>query len=214
MREPFLPTIADIYQRGKKNGISILKCAMKTAERFTKSYSSSHSVNSSRWNIMGIIWLQGGLGGLGYILAKHLSEKWKAKSHINGAFWFNWAGEKDRIFKKFRFNSWTPIWCFKTSDAERIFAFFKKQFGTHSISYFTVAGVLRDSFILRRQKEEIDQVGSKVYSARWLAEEKWRKLNYLSCFHPHRQSSAQPANVTMLSLWISIWPPIESAERG
>jgi hypothetical protein len=38
------------------------------------------------------------------------------------------------------------------------------------------AGVLRDSFILRKTKEEIDQVtGSKVYGTLWLAEPMWMK---------------------------------------
>lgn len=47
----------------------------------------------------------------------------------------------------------------------------KEQFGTlHGV--FHSAGVLRDSFILRKTKEEIDQVtGSKVFGTLWLAEE-------------------------------------------
>ncbi|WP_461207952.1 SDR family NAD(P)-dependent oxidoreductase, partial [Clostridium sp. DL1XJH146] len=76
--------------------------------------------------------ITGGLGGLGYILAKHLSEKWKANLILTGRS--DLTEEQEKKIEYLRSSGSTVEYIrsdvSKQSDAERMFAFAKEQFGT------------------------------------------------------------------------------------
>ncbi|APH35406.1 polyketide synthase [Bacillus subtilis] len=182
-----LPAIADIYQRecDEKRDIHF-EVRYENGRRFTKSYNKAGSFDLTQpLKHHGNYLITGGLGGLGYILAKHLSEQWKANLILTGRS--DLTDEQEKKIEYLRSSGSTVEYIrsdvSKQSDAERMFAFAKEQFGTlHGV--FHSAGVLRDSFILRKTKEEIDQVtGSKVYGTLWLAEEiKKMKVELLVLF--------------------------------
>lgn len=102
-----LPAIADIYQREcDEKRDSHFEVRYENGRRFTKSYNKASSFDLTQpLKHHGNYLITGGLGGLGYILAKHLSEKWKANLILTGRSDLTEEQKKDRIFKKFRFNS-------------------------------------------------------------------------------------------------------------
>ncbi|MCY9078407.1 SDR family NAD(P)-dependent oxidoreductase [Bacillus inaquosorum] len=172
--------IADIYRKEcEGDQTSQFEVRYENGSRFTKRYKSANIDGLSQpLKRKGCYLITGGLGGLGYIIAKYLTEKWKANLILTGRS--SLTAEQSRKINDLRSSGshieYIQSDISKKDETERVFTFVKDQFG-HLNGVFHIAGVLRDSFILRKTKEEIDQVtAAKVYGTVWLANE-IKKLN-------------------------------------
>lgn len=118
----------------------------------------------------GVYLITGGMGGLGYIFAKHLAERFRAKLVL--------VGRSDLTAEKIEKISYleslgAEVIYLKADVASRsevnsLISEAKKRF-TRINGVIHCAGVIRDAFLLRKTKQEMDEVlASKVYGTVWL----------------------------------------------
>ncbi|MFC1886955.1 SDR family NAD(P)-dependent oxidoreductase, partial [Thermodesulfobacteriota bacterium] len=120
----------------------------------------------------GVYLVTGGLGGLGLIFAEYLARKWKARLVLTGRS--DLSPEKEKRLKKI--GGWGTEAAYIKADVakrdavQKLIAEIKSRFkGINGVIH--AAGVLRDAFVLKKTKQDVDAVlAPKVYGTIFLDE--------------------------------------------
>ncbi|MDK8180300.1 SDR family NAD(P)-dependent oxidoreductase [Paenibacillus sp. UMB4589-SE434] len=118
----------------------------------------------------GVYWITGGLGGIGFIVARHLAVKVQAKLVLTGRSQLN--GQKlDQIRELERHGAevlYLESDIGRPGEAKRVVVAASKHFGViHGVIHS--AGVLRDGYVFQKQLEDMDEVlRSKVWGTIYL----------------------------------------------
>ncbi|PGD97836.1 hypothetical protein COM48_07150 [Bacillus wiedmannii] len=142
----------------------------------------------------GVYIITGGLGGIGMLFAKYLAEKAKARLVLVGRSSLN--REKEEKLKELRSLgaevAYIQADIAKRDEVERLITETKSSFQVIN-GIIHSAGVTRDSFVLKKTKEEVEAVlASKVYGTIWLDEV--TKLQNLDFFVMFSSITAQLGN--------------------
>jgi len=131
------------------------------------------SVNELPLKEGGVYLITGGLGGLGLIFADYLAKKWKANLVLCGRS--DLSSENETILKKIEEESSAEVEYIKADlskqeAVQKLISQAKSRFNRID-GIIHAAGVIKDAFILKKTKEEIDTVlAAKVHSTIYLDE--------------------------------------------
>ncbi|MDM5187019.1 SDR family NAD(P)-dependent oxidoreductase [Bacillus sp. DX4.1] len=133
----------------------------------------------------GVYVITGGTGGIGMLFAKYLAQKVKARLILVGRSQLN--GEKEEQLEELRSLGAEVVYIqadiSKREDVEKLIIETKSLFQVIN-GIIHSAGVTRDSFVLKKNQEEIEAVlASKVYGTIWLDEvTKFQNLDFFIMF--------------------------------
>ncbi|MDP4181234.1 MAG: SDR family NAD(P)-dependent oxidoreductase, partial [Bacillota bacterium] len=157
--------------------------------RFVKSISECRPSEDTGSNVIirhgGVYIITGGMGGLGLIFARYLAEKSRVKLVLTGRSDLN--AERQSELKRLE-DTGTEALYIKADisirkEAADVIKKAKARFGKIN-GIIHSAGLLRDSFIVKKTADEINQVfGPKIYGTLWLDEEtKNEELDFFAMF--------------------------------
>ncbi len=155
--------------------------------RFVKRFKEIIRDNSNNVALRekGIYLITGGMGGLGFIFARYIARNVKCKLVLIGRSKLNSTNEQK--IKELQILGAEVLYLradvSKREDVKRIIEHTKLKFG-HINAVIHAAGVIQDAFIMKKEKEEVQNViGPKIYGITWLDEEtKDENLDFFMSF--------------------------------
>ncbi|MDP4182128.1 MAG: SDR family NAD(P)-dependent oxidoreductase, partial [Bacillota bacterium] len=154
-------------------------------KKHLKDYSTDRTVTSESFKDGGVYLITGGAGGLGLAFARYISEKVKARIILAGrsSLGRDRISEIEELAGKGSEITYMRADVTSPSDVEKLISQIKSSYGELN-GVIHCAGVLRDSFAIKKTREEMDMVlAPKIFGTVYLDEAtKGEKLDFFILF--------------------------------